>query len=134
MAPDLVQTGPARRSADWYELFFDLVFVVVIAISAEFIELEPTLGTVVAFVLLFFPLWWAWANLMVTNNLYGTRFPIIGTLVIAAMPGPAAMAIAISGSVTDFGWLYAAGAAYIRLVLSAMWLIRHLTREVAVPL
>jgi low temperature requirement protein LtrA len=124
----------ARRAADWYELFFDLVFVVVIAISAELIEVDPTVGAVLAFVLLFFPLWWAWVNLMLTNNLYGVRFPAIGVLVIAAMPGPAAMAIAIAAGIQNDGWLYAVGAAWIRLVLLVMWLIPYAKRAIAVPL
>jgi low temperature requirement protein LtrA len=112
-----------RRTADWYELFFDLVFVVVVAIAVHLIEVDPTIGTVAVFVLLLFPLWWAWVNLMATNNLFGERFRTIGVLVIAAMPGPAAMAVAIAGGIDRFAWLYAAGAAWIRLLLLVMWLV-----------
>ncbi|GAA3737518.1 hypothetical protein GCM10022239_11560 [Leifsonia bigeumensis] len=117
--------GPAapRRVADWYELFFDLVFVVVVAVAVHLIEVDPAIGTVVVFVLLLFPLWWAWVNLMVTNNLFGDRFRLIGVLVVAAMPGPAAMAVAISGGIDRFAWLYAAGAAWIRILLLVMWLV-----------
>jgi low temperature requirement protein LtrA len=114
---------PTRRAADWYELFFDLVFVVVVAVAVTLIEHSPTLGTVVVFVLLLFPLWWAWVNLMVTNNLFGRRFSLIGMLVVAAMPGPAAMAVAIAGGIESFAWLYAVGAAWIRLLLLVMWLV-----------
>lgn len=113
----------AKRAADWYELFFDLVFVVVIAIAVGIIEHDQSLWTVFSFALLLFPLWWAWANLMVTNNLFGEKFPAMGPLIIAAMPGPAAMAIAISEGIENFGWLYAIGAAWIRLVLLVMWLL-----------
>lgn len=112
-----------RRTADWYELFFDLVFVAVVAVAVSLIEVDPTIGTVVFFVLLLFPLWWAWVNLMVTNNLFGSRFNEIGVLVVAAMPGPAAMAVAIAGGIDDLAWLYAVGAAWIRLLLLVMWLI-----------
>ena len=112
-----------RRAADWYELFFDLVFVVVVAVSAETIEAHLSGPTILVFILLLFPLWWAWVNLMITNNLFGQRFPAIGALVIAAMPGPAAMAIAISVGVEKDAWLYAVGAAWIRVVLLIMWLI-----------
>lgn len=115
--------GAPRRAADWYELFFDLVFVVVVAVAVHLIEVDPTIGTVGVFVLLLFPLWWAWVNLMVTNNLFGDRFGLIGVLVVAAMPGPAAMAVAISGGIGEFAWLYAVGAAWIRLVLLVMWLV-----------
>lgn len=116
-------TEPIRRTVDWYEPFFDLVFVVVVAVAVRLIEVDTSVGTVVVFVLLLFPLWWGWVNLMVTNNLYGIRIPVIGGLVVAAMPGPAAMAVAIAGGIGEYSWLYAAGAAWIRLILLAMWLI-----------
>lgn len=38
--------------ADWYELFFDLVFVVVIAISAELLEKDTSFAVVLVFLLL----------------------------------------------------------------------------------
>ena len=125
---------PIRRAVDWYELFFDLVFVVVIAVSVHLIEVDTSVGTVVMFILLLFPLWWGWVNLMVTNNVFGVRIPVIGGLVVAAMPGPAAMAVAIAGGINDYSWLYAAGAAWIRVVLLIMWLLpRWLTSSVISP-
>ncbi|MET1020535.1 MAG: low temperature requirement protein A [Microterricola sp.] len=123
-----------RRTAAWYELFFDLVFVVVIALSAHLIEVDPSLNTVLLFALVFFPLWWAWVNLMVTSNLFGRRHPAIPVLVVVAMPGPAMMAIAIAGGLAELGWLYAVGAAWIRLVLLVMWLIPRALGAVRVPL
>ncbi|MEO7147934.1 MAG: low temperature requirement protein A [Terrimesophilobacter sp.] len=130
----LDQTLSSRRAVDWYELFFDLVFVVVIAISAHNLEHSPSLISVVLFALLLFPLWWAWVNLMLTNNLYGQNYPAFGALMIAAMPGPAAMAIAISGGIESNGWLYALGAVWIRLVLLVMWLVPQVKRTTSVPL
>ena len=84
-----VRNAAEHRPADWYELFFDLVFVVVTAVSAEVIEKDPAPGTMAGLVLLFFPLWWAWANLMITNNLYGRRYPAIGVLTAAVGLGEA---------------------------------------------
>jgi len=123
-----------RRAADWYELLFDLVFVAVVAVAAERIEADPGLPTVTTTLLLFFPLWWAWVNLMATNNLYGEHVPAMGALIIAAMPGPAAMAIAVAAGIVDFGWLYAVGAAWIRLILLAMWLLPRARGATSVPL
>lgn len=121
--PQVVPPESPRRSADWYELFFDLVFVAVIAVAVGLIEVDPTIGAVGVFVGLLFPLWWAWVNLMVTNNLFGRRFPLVGVLVVSAMPGPAAMAIAIAGGIDHLAWLYALGAVWIRLLLLVMWLV-----------
>ncbi len=126
-APTAQNPTVRHGAADWYELFFDLVFVVVVAVSVHLIEVDPSLGTIVAFVLLLFPLWWAWANLMITNNLFGERFRVMGALVVAAMPGPAMMAVAISGGIDRFAWLYAAGAAWIRILLLIMWMVPRTT-------
>lgn len=115
-----------RRTVDWYEPFFDLVFVVVVAVAVHLIEVDTSINTVAMFVLLLFPLWWGWVNLMVTNNLYGVRIPMMGGFVVAAMPGPAAMAVAIAGGIDDYAWLYAAGAAWIRLILLGMWFLPRL--------
>lgn len=115
------------RTVDWYEPFFDLVFVVVVAVAVGLIEIDTSIGTVIAFVLLLFPLWWGWVNLMVTNNLYGAQVPLMGGLVVAAMPGPALMAIAIASGISNYAWLYAVGGAWIRLVLLVMWLVPRWT-------
>src|SRR4051812_38314804 len=96
-----------HRAAEWYELFFDLVFVVVVAVSAHLIEEHPGPNSVIQFLLLFFPLWWAWVNLMASINLFGVRYRAIGALLIVAMPGPAAMAVAIGNGMEHYAWLYA---------------------------
>ena len=133
-APHASEAERVRRPVDWYELFFDLVFVAVIALSAHLIEQTPNLVTVVTFTLLLFPLWWAWVNLMISNNLLGLTSSTVGLLVIAAMPGPAAMAIAIGNGIESSGWLYVLGAVWVRLVLLALWLIPHLRRDTAIPI
>ncbi|PQZ86720.1 hypothetical protein CQ018_18775 [Arthrobacter sp. MYb227] len=133
-AGDTSAVSAPQRAVDWYELFFDLVFVAVIALSARAIEHEPGVGTVLVFLLLFFPLWWAWVNLMIANNLYGSRFTAVGLLIIFSMPGAAAMAVAISQGVEGHGQLYALGAAWIRLTLLMIWLIPFIKKIVKVPL
>lgn len=138
--PDLPSSalsgGPdtGRRPADWYELFFDLVFVVVIAVAAGRIEHDVSVATVGIFTVLFFPFWWAWVNLMLTNNLFGRRFSAIGALLICAMPGPAAMAISMAAGIGAHAWLYALGAAWIRMMVLVMWLIAHHARAISTPL
>lgn len=41
--PVSVPPGGGHRPVDWYELFFNLVFVVVIAVSAETLQRDPGL-------------------------------------------------------------------------------------------
>lgn len=121
-------------AASWYELFFDLVFVVVVAISAHIIEVDPGPPTVGIFLLLFFPLWWAWVNVTAVSTINAAAFPALGPLLIVAMPGPAAMAIAIAGGIEHSAWLFAIGAAWTRLVLLVMWLIPRVAGANGAPI
>jgi low temperature requirement protein LtrA len=61
-----------HRKVTWLELFFDLVFVVVISELAHYlakhISFEGTLG----FILLFVPVWWVWMGATYYNERFET--------------------------------------------------------------
>lgn len=65
-----------HRHATWLELFFDLVFVVLIGKITHFLahthhnELE--MEYIIKFPLLFIPVWWLWINHTTYSNLYDT--------------------------------------------------------------
>jgi low temperature requirement protein LtrA len=46
--------------ASWSELFFDLVFVIVIAELSHYLSEHISLSGFVKFAVLFVPCWWAW--------------------------------------------------------------------------
>lgn len=58
------------RRASWLELFFDLVFVVVIAELAHHLSEHVTLQGLAEYVLLFIPVWWTWIG----GTFYTERF------------------------------------------------------------
>jgi low temperature requirement protein LtrA len=94
-------TEPQRR-ADWFELFFDLVFVVTVSILASGLHGEPgwaKYGTVLA---LFFAAWWAWVNLMLSVNVFGARWT--RALLLLGMPGLGAMAAAAPAGLGSRSW------------------------------
>jgi low temperature requirement protein LtrA len=83
-----------RRRADWFELFFDLVFVVMIAVLAHGLHGDPGWRDFGTFAVLFFPAWWAWVNLMVSVNLFGSTPGWNRIVLVASMPGLGLMAAA----------------------------------------
>lgn len=49
-----------ERKATWLELFYDLVFVVVIAELAHTLFEHISLAGIGSFIFLFIPVWWTW--------------------------------------------------------------------------
>ncbi|WP_405017014.1 low temperature requirement protein A [Kitasatospora sp. NBC_00070] len=110
--------------ADWFELFFDLVFVVTVSVLAHGLHGDPGAKEFGTFLVLFFPAWWAWVNLMVTVNVFGSGSGRVRTVLLAAMPGLGLMAAAAPEGLGDRAWAYALGAAWIRLLFFVLWLGR----------
>jgi low temperature requirement protein LtrA len=118
------ESGAAeRRHASWLELFFDLVFVGFVGQLALRLHGDPSAADFAVFVLLFFPAWWMWVNVLLTTNLFGRRATGSTWLVmITVMFAVGVMAAAVS---TDFGtraWAFAAANALARLVMLPVWL------------
>ncbi|WP_057233039.1 MULTISPECIES: low temperature requirement protein A [unclassified Kitasatospora] len=120
------------RRAGWFELFFDLVFVVTVSVLAHGLHGDPGPKDFWTFLVLFFPAWWAWANLMVTVNVFGSGSGRVRTVLLAAMPALGLMAAASPEGLGDRAWAYALGAAWIRLLFFVLWFGR--AREPGSPL
>ncbi|MGH3738241.1 MAG: low temperature requirement protein A [Micromonosporaceae bacterium] len=125
MAPR--STAEAHRAATPLELFFDLCFVVAVAIAAErlhhAISEGHALDALPWYLLMFFGIWWAWMNFTWFASAYDTDdgpyrlttlVQIAGVLVFAAGIGPA----------FDHGDLRTVVAGYVimRLAMVTQWL------------
>ncbi len=66
----ILSNAEGERRVSWLELFFDLVFVVVIAqLTHELVE-HPSWAGVGRYILLFVPVWWVWIG----GTFYNSRF------------------------------------------------------------
>jgi low temperature requirement protein LtrA len=121
-APD-VAGAAERRHASWLELFFDLVFVGFVGQLALRLHGDPSAGDFAVFVLLFFPAWWLWVDVLLTTNLFGRRATGMTWLVmITIMFAVGAMAAAVSEDFAGRAWAFAAANALARLVMLPVWL------------
>ncbi|WP_345764661.1 low temperature requirement protein A [Diaminobutyricibacter sp. McL0608] len=112
-----------RRHASWLELFFDLVFVGFVGQLALRLHGDPTAGDFAVFVLLFFPAWWLWIDVLLTTNLFGRRATGVTWLVmITVMFAVGIMAAAVSAEFPERAWAFAAANALARLVMLPVWL------------
>ncbi len=112
-----------HRHASWLELFFDLVFVGFVGQLALRLRGDPSGGDFAVFVLLFFPGWWLWINVLLTTNLFGRRATGTTWLVmITIMFAVGVMAAAVSADFPERAWAFAAANALARLVMLPVWL------------
>ncbi|MDI2129576.1 low temperature requirement protein A [Yinghuangia seranimata] len=125
--------APEEQRAGWFELFFDLVFVVTVSVLAHGLHGDPSAEDFGTFLVLFFPAWWAWVNLMVTVNVFGSASRLGQAVLLGAMPGLGLMAAAVPEGLGDRAWAYALGAAWTRLMLFIPW-YWYAREDPAIPL
>lgn len=89
------EPGTGTRHATWLELFYDLVYVLVVAALAHELARHPTLDGLARFVALFIPVWWSWTGVTFYSDRFDTDDAAhrVGTLLM--MLGAAALALSI---------------------------------------
>jgi len=120
------------RKATWFELFFDLVFVVAVAqLSGAYAHHYNLVGAL-QFTLTFLAMWWCWLG----HTFHGTRFDQdlprqrwVGFLQMGAV---ALMGYGVSDPLLERAWAFGAGMATFKLLLAAAYLgERHWTGAAA---
>jgi low temperature requirement protein LtrA len=105
------------RHATWLELFYDLVFVVVISQLAHNLEEDFSLHGFLGFLALFIPVWWSWTG----AAFYATRFDTddLGhrILLLLQMVGAAALAANVPNGLGNDSAGFALSYAGIRVIL-----------------
>lgn len=100
-----------ERRATWLELFYDLAFVVAVAVLAD--RLLRDLSGVAAFFGYFDLLWWLWASQTYYADRYDTDDLVYRLLAAGQMVAVVVIASSLSGateSTVAFAWGYAAAA------------------------
>lgn len=112
-----ISNNNANRRTTWLELFYDLVFVVVILLLAHYLDENFTLNGFLGFIALFIPVWWSWTGAV----FYATRFDTDNLghriLILLQMVGAAFMAVYVSDAFGDGSIGFALSYAAIRIIL-----------------
>ncbi|GAB3617591.1 low temperature requirement protein A [Okibacterium endophyticum] len=117
----------AHRTASPLELFFDLVFVVAVAFSSQqlhHMETEDHLGEgVLAYLLVFFAIWWAWMNFTWFATSFDTDDWLYRVTTIAQMAGVLVLAAGTSAAMVEHDFTLATmGYVIMRLAMVSQWL------------
>jgi low temperature requirement protein LtrA len=119
--PGRYEDRPTDRRVSFLELFFDLVFVVVIAQLAHHLAEHPTWSGVGWFIFLFYAVWSSWSNGTLYYDLHGTDDVSVRVFTFAQMLAVAVMAIFVSDVPGEGSVGFAIGYALNTLVLVILW-------------
>lgn len=110
-----------ERKVSWLELFYDLVFVVVIARLSHYLAYHIGLEGTLSYILLFIPVWWVWISGTIYNDRFETYDVSYRTIVFLQILVVGAMSIFIEGGTGEqadaFAWSYVAA----RVLIVLMW-------------
>ncbi|HXQ38780.1 MAG TPA: low temperature requirement protein A [Anaerolineales bacterium] len=119
--PRPAENQPEERRITFLELFYDLVYVVIIAELSRALAGYVSLAGIGTFVFLFIIVWWAWFNGAMYHNLHGNNNIRTRVFTFLQMLTVVAMAIfahnAIGEGSTGFALAYAA----FHLILTWLW-------------
>lgn len=109
-----------KRSATWLELFYDLAFVVAVAVLSGRLLGELTMATLGSFFGYFALLWWLWASHTYYADRYDTDDLVYRLLAAGQMFAVVVIAAAMSGETTSTA-AFAVGYAIARILLVVMY-------------
>src|SRR5262245_64774476 len=121
-----IENRDQERRSSWFELFFDLIFVLAVAQIAQSFNHELTPSAVLSGLLhylgLFAPIWWAWVG----YSFYADRFEsdevIFRLMMFAGMLAMAAVAVNVRGAFAGEGRAFVLSYIVVRLILIVLYL------------
>ncbi|MFN8481968.1 MAG: low temperature requirement protein A [Anaerolineae bacterium] len=117
-----LRVGEDERRVSWLELFFDLVFVVVISQLAHHLAEHLSLSDFFGYVLQFIAVWWVWIGGTYYNERFETHDLSYRLFVFLMMLPPAAMAVFASEGLDKASAQFALAYVVARILIIALWL------------
>ena len=116
-----------HRAATPLELFFDLIFVVAVAFASDRLHHSLLVGEVadgiIAFILVFFAIWWAWVNFTWFSSAYDTDDVSYRIFVFVTMTGALLLAAGVPRAFDERNFDVATlGYVVMRLALVTQWM------------
>lgn len=123
ITPPRLQTMEQRqgRSATWLELFYDLAFVVGVAVLGERLHGDVSGPGLASFAGYFALLWWLWASHTFYADRYDTDDLVYRLLAAAQMMAVLVIAASMTEGPAESTMVFAIGYTTARLVLLAMY-------------
>jgi low temperature requirement protein LtrA len=111
----------SERRVTFLELFYDLVYVVIIAQLSHALAVDISMGGLLRYMFLFFIVWWAWFNGVAYHDLHGNNDIKTRVITFLQMIAVASMAVfahhAIGSGSKGFAISYIA----FQLIITYLW-------------
>ncbi|TCB98556.1 low temperature requirement protein A [Micromonospora zingiberis] len=114
-SPSLARSAATPARVTLLELFFDLVYVVALALISQDLAKEISWVQATQALILLAAVWWTWAITTLVTDLYDPERPAIKALILAVMFGVLLMTTAIPKAFGDRGLVFAAAYVVIHL-------------------
>jgi len=119
--PRDIRNRPEQRQVTFLELFYDLVYVVLIAEITGSLAENITAQALTEFVFMFILVWWAWVNGTMYHEVHGNNDIRTRVFTFLQIFTVAAMAVFAGGAFTDTGAEFALATVAYQLILTYMW-------------
>src|ERR1700752_623713 len=119
--PRPAENKPEERRITFLELFYDLVYVVIIAELSRALAGYVSLAGIGTFVFLFIIVWWAWFNGAMYHNLHGNNNIRTRVFTFLQMLTVAAMAVFVHNAIGEGSTGFALAYAAFHLILTWLW-------------
>jgi low temperature requirement protein LtrA len=112
---------PEERRVTFLELFYDLVYVVIIAELSHALAGDVSLNGIGSFVFLFIIVWWAWLNGALYHDTHGNNDIRTRVFTFLQMLAVAAMAVFAHNAMGEGSVGFALAYAIFHLILTWLW-------------
>ncbi|WP_406658290.1 low temperature requirement protein A [Methanolobus sp. ZRKC2] len=109
------------RNVTFLELFYDLIYVVIIAELAHLLAQDISLAAFESFVFLFVLVWWTWLNAAYYHNLHGYDDLRTRVFVFLQMAILVAMTVFINNALEESSYRFAFSYAAFLALLAFLW-------------
>src|SRR5687768_2121181 len=110
------------RKATWLELFYDLIYVATVTALGTRLSQDVSLEGVLAFAVLFVPVWWSWVGTTFYANRFDSDDAFHRGLVFLKILGVSLMAVSVHDALGETAPQFAIGYALVSFVLVLMYL------------
>lgn len=110
-----------ERHATWLELFFDLVFVVVIAQLSHLLHDHLDWGGITSFAVLFIPVWWLWIDFSYYADQFDMERGFYRIVMIGVMFGMIVLSLTVPKALSTGSAQFASVYAALRFVIVGLY-------------
>lgn len=118
-----LEASDGERHASWFELFFDLVFVLAVSKIAQILARNSDVYGTAKFIALFIPVWWTWVGFTFYADRFETDEKIYRVLMFAAMFAVSTLALCLGSAFSVEGdTAFVVCYVLVRFILIALYL------------